>query len=339
MERPGVGVPLRPLRKPRLTSSHIVRWLAAQQNWDKIHYDQGYCRDIAKLPGPVINGALKQHFIVQFLADAFGSVGWVWRVEYQFLTPDPVGSLLEVRGHTSAVQEHDAWLFASVDIEIHNLDTAEISTRGAAVVVLRVDGGPVLDGLEFHPPEAFNFHLDHIDVDTEVSPDIRRRVGTVLETRESFCPVDLSRLRIFADAIMGLAPIHFDPASASADRYGEVVAAPLFPLHALEARPGSRPLSDDLRAFGREGVNEIGRDMESLFHVESAGLLNGGNRVEVHSLARCGERISANSTLVGARLREGRRGGKMLIFDTFNRYWESGGRLLLVERQTIIHRL
>jgi hypothetical protein len=67
--------------------------------------------------------------------------------------------------------------------------------------------------------------------------------------------------------------------------------------------------------------------------------MNAGNRVQLHSLARVGERIRARSTLVGARRRTGPRGGDMIFFETLNRYSEAGGRPLLTERQTVVLRL
>ncbi len=69
-EEPGAGA-LPTLVKPRFTSAHIVRWVAAQQNWDRLHFDQDFCRSTARLASPVINGALKKHLIVQFLQRAF----------------------------------------------------------------------------------------------------------------------------------------------------------------------------------------------------------------------------------------------------------------------------
>ena len=67
--------------------------------------------------------------------------------------------------------------------------------------------------------------------------------------------------------------------------------------------------------------------------------LNAGNQVQVHSLARAGERIRARSTLVGARRRSGARGGDMVFFETLNHYTETGGRPLLTERQSMVFRL
>lgn len=318
------------LRKGPLTSAHIVRWLAAQQNWDKIHHDLAYAQQCAGLPGTVVNGALKQHFIVQFLDQAFGEEAWVWQLQYEFVAPDPVGSTLEVRGRVVGSSRHQERPGIAVEVEIFNLDTGRVSTRGKAVV-LAESGRTIADALDC----ADRFFADRPPVPLEtvdrVPEAIRSALGSVLEERQSIYPVDLSRLRIFAAALMGLRPRHFHPAHGSA-----VVAPPLYPLHGIELLPGEPELSFDAMALGREGVTEIGRDLAERFGLPPGGVLNGGNQVQVHSLARPGERICGRSTLADVRHRQGSRRGPMLFLDTVNAYWESSGRPLLTERQTVV---
>jgi acyl dehydratase len=334
---PGSSLPL--LTKPRLTSRHIARWLAAQQNWDRIHYDQAYCTDFAQLPGPVINGALKQHLIVQFLSQAFDGMGWVWRAQYRFIGADLVGQMLQVQGRVVAIYPTPEYVFVSVACEIFNLDQQKVTTRGEAVVVLASDGTRLLDALSIGNGPA-NLALQTQPADDGSAPEeIRQRIGDVVETRASAYPVDLSRLRLFADAVMGLSPIFFDPVAAARGPYGEVVAPPLFPLHGIEAMPDTLPFSEAPGAMGRESVNEVGRDPASLFGLAAAGGMNAGNQAEVHSLVRAGERICATSTLAGARRKKNREGGQLLFVETLNRYSETGGRPLVTERQTIVLKL
>lgn len=332
------GTPLPPLEKPRFTSAHILRWLAAQQNWDKIHFDQQFCRDVAKLEAPVINGALKQHLIVQFLSRALPGA-WPWRVDYQFIGPDYVGEKLQVRGKVSASQTLGDLNFVSIEVEIFNTDRAEVTTRGEAVAIMHGAGQPLLDALQVHAPDGMGLPEDVAAPDPAMSPAINARLGKQIDARASRYAVDLSRLRLFAEAVMDLASVHFDPEAGAASPWGAVVAPPLFPLHGLEATPGALPLSEDLRAQGREGVNEVGRDLALMFGIDPAGGMNARNRVRIHSLARVGDRIRADSTLVGARRRIGKRGGDMVFFETLNRYTESGGRPLVTERQTVVVRL
>lgn len=329
------GRVLPPLRKERLTSSHIARWCAAQQNWDKIHYDLAYAKEVAKLPGTIINGALKQHLIAQFLDEAFEGRAWLWRLDYRFSAMDLVGEQLEVRGTIAQVRPYRDHLFVTVEASIWNLSQDKATTTGTAVVVCRVDGkaGSPSD-LDADTPHELRLDRSVNTDDRTVPANVRSRLAARLELVESDYAIDLSRLRLFADAVGGLRPIHFDPASREAKAAGGVLAPPLFPLHALESMPGRRPLSLHREAMGREGVNEIGRDMRRLFGLEIAW--NGGNRVEIQSLARAGERVAAESVLVGAFAKRGKRGGRMLFFETLNRYSVVKGRELLVERQTMV---
>ncbi len=332
---PTPGTELPALDKPRFTPAHIVRWMAAQQNWDRIHFDQAFCRDVARLEAPVINGALKQHLIVQFLQRALPGA-WPWRVDYQFVGPDFVGQKLRVRGTVGASRCEGANTLVEVAVEIVNLDRGQVTTRGRATVLQR-SMGPVLDALDVQAPADFSLPTGASPADPAMPAAANAMLGQQLEQRESRYPVDLSRLRLFADAVMDLDPVHFDPQAASP--WGAVVAPPLFPLHGLEALPGTYPLGEDVHAQGREGVNEVGRDLAPVFGFSAAGGMNAGNKVEVHSLARVGERIRVISTLVGAKRRSGARGGDMVFFESLNRYSEAGGRPLLTERQTVVVRL
>jgi acyl dehydratase len=333
---PAPGTQLPPLDKPRFTAAHLVRWMAAQQNWDRIHFDQAFCRDVAGLEQPVINGALKQHLIVQFLARAVPG-SWPWRVDYQFRGPDYVGQKLQVRGAAGARREAEGRVLIDVEVQIFNVDRDEVTTRGRATLILPQGKQPVLDALGFQGPDGAALALDAESAGPETPDAARDWLGRELECRESRYAVDLSRLRLFAEAVMDLDPVHFDPATPSP--WGGVVAPPLFPMHGLEALPGSFALSEDARAQGREGVNEVGRDPATRFGLAAAGGMNAGNRVQVHSLVRVGERIRARSKLVGAHRRSGPRGGDMVFFETLNEYHEVGGRPLLTERQAVVVRL
>lgn len=335
MAPPAPGTQLPPLDKPRFTTTHVVRWMAAQQNWDRIHFDQAFCRDVARLEAPVINGALKQHLIMQFLQRAVPGA-WPWRVDYQFTGPDFVGQKLQVRGTAGASRTHGGSTFLEVDVLIFNLDKNDSTTRGRATCILPRGTEPVVDALNVAAPMELELSLAPEPVDPAVPAAISKLLGQELERRESCYSVDLSRLRLFADAVMDLDPVHFDPDAPSL--WGGVVAPPLFPLHGLEAMPGFLPLSEAPDAQGREGVNEVGRDVASRFDLAAAGGMNAGNRVQVHSLVRVGERLVADSMLAGVRKRSGARGGEMMFVETLNRYATSEGRPLVTERQTMVFR-
>lgn len=333
------GTVLRSLPKGRLTSSHIVRWCAAQNNWAKIHYDESYARDVAHLPGPLINGALKQHFLVQFLEEAFDAQGWTWRIDYRFNGMDLVGQQLEVRGKIAQLQELNDHIFVNVECEIHNLDIGESTTIGTGIVVFHNSGSGPFSALELQLPDAFRLNEAVSDVEEQLPEQVRAALGSQLAIIESAYSLDLSRLRLFSDAVMGMDPIYYDPVRGANSFHSSVVAPPLFPLHALDMVPGEYPLRCDPFASGREGVAELPGDLASRFGLKATASLNGGSQIEVHSLLRAGECVVADSTLVGAKYRVSRRGQAMLIFETLNRYREGGGRPLLSERHVSVYSL
>ena len=87
----------------------IVRWCAAQQNWDRIHHDAG--------------------------DDA-----WPWRVTIEPLALDLVGQPLEIGGCIARDRQQDDMRLIDVDLWIFNPDANAVMSRGSAVVALRKDG-------------------------------------------------------------------------------------------------------------------------------------------------------------------------------------------------------
>ena len=330
------GQELKPLRAGPYTSAHLVRWCAAQQNWDKIHYDAAYAQKHGGLPERVVNGALKQHLLVKFLANAFEGNGRVARLDYKFAGPDLIGQALEVRGRVTRTEHVDGGIAVHVELALHNLEQDKVTTPGAAIVLI---AGNSHDAINWDAlPREWRLNETVEAEDTAVPAEVRALLGKDDEQLTSFCPLDLSRLRLFADAIGGLARHHFDPRAASEAGLDAVVAPPLFPIHALEAEPDTLPLSLDEAAMGRESVNEIGRNFARRFGFPGNGMVNGGNEVELNSLLRVGETASASSRLLSARVKSGSRGGDMLFTTSLNTYRTTSGRLLMREKQLIIYR-
>ncbi|TXL68204.1 FAS1-like dehydratase domain-containing protein [Zeimonas arvi] len=326
------------LHKGRFGASRLVRWCAAQQNWDRIHFDLPFAR-ASGLRERVVNGALKQHLLVQFLERAFGEHAWIWRLDFTFASPDWVGEHLEVRGRVDRSEVRGEFRLLEVELEVFNLDQQAAGTRGRAVVLQGLDGRPLQDLPALELPEASMLDCSIADPgDAGVPAGIRQRIGTVVDAAESAYPLDLSRLRLFAEAVGDCLPHQFDPVAGRQSAYGCVVAPPLFPIHAIELPPGSRPLDPSDRATGREGSSEIGRGLAARLGVATGPVLNGGSSVEVHSLLAVGERVRAESRLASAKSRESRRAGRLLILEALNEYRVAGsGRLLLRERSTGIH--
>jgi hydroxyacyl-ACP dehydratase HTD2-like protein with hotdog domain len=333
-----VGDKLPKLSKGIFTSSHLVRWCAAQQNWDKIHYDEGYAKQTAGMRERVINGGLKQHFLTQFIAEVFGVATPILKLNYNFVGPDFINESLEVRGHIEGEIQIEGLRCLHLNVEIWNLEQGKANTTASAFVLPNQKWEFEYSKHQFKLPSPYALD-ESVDQTDPNAPDfINALLGKEVENIESKYSLDLSRLRLFADAIGGLSEVHFDKTAGEKSVFGCVVAPPLFPIHSLEEKPGMLPLSVDLTALGREGVNEIGRNFSRLFGFPSKGMINGGNDVEIFSLLRAGEISRANSKLVSARIKESKSNGKMLVTASLNSYFTSTGRPLMRERQTIIYR-
>lgn len=147
-----VGEDLPPLRKGPLTTMHLMRWSAATENWHRIHFDERFAIEHDRLPGLLVNGSLKQNFILQALKDWVGREGWVWKVSYQFRAMDLVNSELTVWGRVTTLERQSDFGLAKLQLGILNSDGRE-STPGSATVALPYRGGPAI-AYPFVPPST-----------------------------------------------------------------------------------------------------------------------------------------------------------------------------------------
>jgi len=345
IEIPGIqirlapGTELPPLDKGLISYKHLARWCAAQQNWDKVHYNQDYVRKFAGDRDLHINGAIKAQSLVQFLGNSFANLGWVWRMDTDFLNIDFAEEHLAVHGVIEDISEVAPYVAVRVTYRIHNSDQNADNTKGAGIVLLDPEGRYVTDLDESNLPDYMGVDMSIKDADDKVPDIFRELIGKPLDVIESVIPVDLSRLRLMADAVMNVSPWHYHPEKAADGPFGSVVAMPLYPLHGLESWPDMKPFDLDPEALGREGVTDVGRPNPTRFGMSPVGILNGGNHVQIHSLVRPGETIAAESVLAGAAYRTDHPAGPGIFIDTLNRFRTTSGRELITERQVMGYRV
>ena len=147
---PGSEIPR--LAKGPLTTAHLMRWSAAMENWHKIHYDKPFALGHDKLPGLLINGSLKQQFVLQLLKDWVGPGGWVWKVSFQFRAMNLVGETLSVWGRVTARRDGPGYGLVDLELGIVNDENKE-STPGTATVAVPYRGGAPLP-YPFVPPQS-----------------------------------------------------------------------------------------------------------------------------------------------------------------------------------------
>ena len=137
------GQEIAPLTRGPLLPPHLMRWSAAIENRHRIHNDQPNAVAHEGLPGLLVNGSWKQHFVLQLLRRWAGATGWVWTVDFQFRAMNLVGETLTAWGRVRNVRPVGQFGLAELDTGIVNADGTE-STPGTARVLLPRRDGPAL---------------------------------------------------------------------------------------------------------------------------------------------------------------------------------------------------
>lgn len=136
-----VGDELPELRRGPLTSTHVMRWSAAIENWHRIHYDQPFAVGHDRLPALLINGSFKQHVLVALLRGWLEPSGWLAAIQMSFRGMDLVGDTLTAFGHVTETSARDGLGLVVCEIGIRN-QRGEAGTTGSATGVLPLADGP-----------------------------------------------------------------------------------------------------------------------------------------------------------------------------------------------------
>jgi acyl dehydratase len=148
-----VGSRVGELDKGPITTSHIMRWSAAVENWHRIHYDYRFATGHDKLPDVLINGSWKQHVLVQLAKDALGLNGWLWKIKFRYKKMDVAGDTIRASAEVVDKQAIDGLGFVTLRIVLTN-QNGEVSTAGFAIGVLPLPGGPKVP-YPFQPKPAY----------------------------------------------------------------------------------------------------------------------------------------------------------------------------------------
>jgi len=143
LEDVAAGQEIEPLTRGPLLPPHLMRWSAAIENWHRIHYDQPYAVAHEDLPGLLVNGSWKQHFVLQLLRRWTGTAGWVWSVDFQFRAMNLVGETLTAWGRVRDARAAGEFGLVELDTGIVN-QLGKESTPGTARVIVPRRGGPAL---------------------------------------------------------------------------------------------------------------------------------------------------------------------------------------------------
>lgn len=136
--RPGDELPS--LERGPLSTVHLMRFSAAIENWHRIHYDERFATEHEGLPGLLVSGSWKQHFVAQAVRAWLGPDGWLASIELQFRKMNVVGETLTAWGAVAGRSERDGLGIVTLDVGIRNEAGLE-SSPGTAVGVLPLEGG------------------------------------------------------------------------------------------------------------------------------------------------------------------------------------------------------
>ncbi|WP_029430727.1 MaoC family dehydratase N-terminal domain-containing protein [Blastococcus sp. URHD0036] len=174
-----------------------------------------------------------------------------------------------------------------------------------------------------------------------VTEEMRALMGARSEPRTADLPLTAEMLRRFVHGVMEEDRVHWDPEAAAASRYGDVVATPLFPLHAFRRGPGD---ADPFRALDDDPDDDgtfVGK--AAPFGLPPIDLpltrrLNGGTEAEFFQLAKLGDVITAQSEYVDISERRSRNGAPMIVLRVRTDYTNQDGAPLAAITTTMIAR-
>ena len=130
-----VGEPLSSVVKGPMTTTHLVRWAAANGNYARIHWDLPFAQSEQGLPNVVVNGSLKNQYLGQLLIDFAGEEGWFKRFYVQHRGMDFPGDVLTASGVISDKREVDGYGLVDCTVELTN-SRGHQTAAGQGTVVL-----------------------------------------------------------------------------------------------------------------------------------------------------------------------------------------------------------
>ena len=130
-----VGDKLPPVVKGPMTTTHLVRWAAANGNYARIHWDLPFAQLQQGLPNVVVNGSLKNQYLGQLMLDFAGEEGWFKRFFVQHRGMDFPGDVLTASGVVTDKREKDGFGLVDCAVELSN-SRGQQTAAGQATVVL-----------------------------------------------------------------------------------------------------------------------------------------------------------------------------------------------------------
>ena len=130
-----VGAELEPVVKGPITTTHLVRWAAANGNYARIHWDLPFAQVHQGLENVVVNGSLKNQYMAQLMVDFAGPGGWFKRFLVQHRGMDYPGDVLTAAGRVTGIREVEGIGYVDCQVGLSN-SRGHLTASGQATVVL-----------------------------------------------------------------------------------------------------------------------------------------------------------------------------------------------------------
>ena len=130
-----VGTELPPVVKGPMTTTHLIRWAAANGNYARIHWDLPFAQLHQGLPNVVVNGSLKNQYLGQLLLDFAGEEGWFKRFYVEHRGMDFPGDTLTAFGVVTGKREVNGFGCVDCQVGLRN-DRGHQTANGTGVVML-----------------------------------------------------------------------------------------------------------------------------------------------------------------------------------------------------------
>ena len=130
-----VGDELPPVVKGPITTTHLVRWAAANGNYARIHWDLPFAQLRQGLTNVVVNGSLKNQYLGELLVRFAGEEGWFKRYQVQHRGMDYPGDVLTAQGAVTSKREVGDFGYVDCQVGLRN-NRGELTVSGQATVVL-----------------------------------------------------------------------------------------------------------------------------------------------------------------------------------------------------------
>ena len=118
-----------------MTTTHLVRWAAANGNYARIHWDLPFAQLHQGLENVVVNGSLKNQYLGQLLIKFAGEQGWFKRFYVEHRGMDFPGDTITAGGTVTNTYESEGYGYVECQVALTN-NRGETTASGNGKVVL-----------------------------------------------------------------------------------------------------------------------------------------------------------------------------------------------------------